>query len=1558
MIKAKNYMNFKTNIFFLLIFSLFLTACAEREEREGVLEKTGVELVAIGSINFGGVQLGQFRDAAIEVINYGPGSINNIEASVEEPFKIQSVSSPCNTGTLAEGQKCQVVVRFEPTEADDFNATVSIAGKTITTTGLGLLDGTLVLFEEDGITSLSSWDLGQLAAGTPIRRSTVLKNLGDIALPLQLGAIDLPIGVKLVTSSCRSILVGGEGCTLEFLIEKQLSGILTEQIDFEDFIFGRQELFIELRTNTTPREPSGLIAFEEFERVMIADESAIQTVRSLPIRDQFSNVVPEGTPIALNSIGLEIVGGTLEEEDNPIGIGKRFVSEGSAITDAQGKITFQIRGTQVKGDFGFFAIAGDANGYGSVKLISGPASGIIRVQDFPSNIIANGQQSVRLDLEPLFDQNDNLVEDGTQVFFTLLGEGNLDTNMRTTIAGSTSVVLTSSTNIGFADVLIQSGPIFDSNDNIIDYSAEGTFRVTYTPGPASGIIPVNVSRRSIYADPSDITAINTEGFPAKSQVQLGPIFDSNGNLVNFATEVRVWVANGNNITQPQVTDNDPSIFQTDQNGLITFDVEGSGRRGEIQIYVQSGAAEGSETIWGYLTTSLRFQIGLDNPLNLFQKYSKEPPAPDLKWGKAYGFEVLSFQNSNYFGFEKFNGAPLKDNNDRLPYLMWDCLFPVDQYLYIYPCKNLFGKYINTRQVELDSTDTNRFMRKPLPAAHFILPVNDKIPNSETRFCSQITNEVECETTITIKRLDCFWEENDQGGGTCKTNHPNECTPIEDPVQCEQFRSIGGRTCNFEPISGTEIGVCNADPNIRHPLLSYLPGSNTMMIFGGYTEIIGNGSAFGITSSLSTFYTDVLGSGTMNVYNITGNEDFDIGTKPPGLSMTSVGTGENQLWIYGGMEGYPGQGARAGQELYEYNNNTSLWYNIQMNPDPDLADTPQGGLPGSRYANGTHYIPDTNSLYMFGGFTQDEDIPTIWHDTDDFWKIDMSPRDEDLNSSLEWKRICSECGFPDLNTDLIDITRLGENGVGAPNDLPYNEARFLEGEMTLQLAKMVWDEIRQVAYLYWQDNPVMFKFDPFTDELSPLTEFDGGIYNLKGFRQMVYNRKVGRMFAYERIEPSQSPEALTSFIWYWDSDNEQKTYYKAVFNVGAGSKDFVQGLKPVVYAYGESTTFDNDTTPSCLAGIQFGEDDSVCYIEKNSGVEVLIYNFSTFLYEKIGENLDAVIDIDNPEPDVIEKTFTREANPNISDYIDENGNVVLLITARGVPGNETLFGLKGLPKQFRCHNIGGRSVCGLVDGTNGDACFDYFESQGRQGELSSPRTVNTKNPLSNGFTPLGKYEETFVVNDFTDQVSFGTNLVPNNVRDGATSTTFSFDIVPNKPYQLTGLLSNTELRISERDGTEILTVNNTETDNPTILNETFTPVSNRVVFVLVDNGTNNGWDNLAVKETNPNLAGLSEELLCLDGFAAQSCEIVNPGTIVTFDTFNANNIANGCQISANQCENSLCEDVELKVSCEQPGSPDRVLNCYEANGNNLDNSSKLIRGTHNIKIDHIRVEGTF
>ena len=95
----------KKILFFALIFALI--GCSQNEETPPA-PRTGVELIAIGPLNFGGVLVGEFRDAAVRVINYGPESIDvsTLDETLLNPFRITSISDPCNSGTLPVDGDC------------------------------------------------------------------------------------------------------------------------------------------------------------------------------------------------------------------------------------------------------------------------------------------------------------------------------------------------------------------------------------------------------------------------------------------------------------------------------------------------------------------------------------------------------------------------------------------------------------------------------------------------------------------------------------------------------------------------------------------------------------------------------------------------------------------------------------------------------------------------------------------------------------------------------------------------------------------------------------------------------------------------------------------------------------------------------------------------------------------------------------------------------------------------------------------------------------------------------------------------------------------------------------------------------------------------------------------------------------------------------------------------------------------------------------------------------------------------------------------------------------
>lgn len=138
-----------------------------------------------------------------------------------------------------------------------------------------------------------------------------------------------------------------------------------------------------------------------------------------------------------------------------------------------GTVTFSFRSPTSKGFATVSLLSSEANGFLRALATSGPPSGTIEVEAYSSPVTANGQTQIAFKLKPLRDQFGNVVEDGTQVFYFVDGGGTVNAPFNFTLLGTAQASLTAAPVAGQAVFQIRAGPIYDGNNNIVDWRAQG-----------------------------------------------------------------------------------------------------------------------------------------------------------------------------------------------------------------------------------------------------------------------------------------------------------------------------------------------------------------------------------------------------------------------------------------------------------------------------------------------------------------------------------------------------------------------------------------------------------------------------------------------------------------------------------------------------------------------------------------------------------------------------------------------------------------------------------------------------------------------------------------------------------------------------------------------------------------------------------------------------------------------------------------------------------------------------------------------------------------------------
>ena len=1166
--------------FLILLTALQLIGCAKDEETKEV-PKTGIELVAIGPILFGGVLVGDYRDAAIRVYNYGPENLStsNLPSKVTAPFFVQSIAEPCASGTLRAGKNCVISIRFRPTQGGDFSNTITIGNATLQTSGKGMLGGVISISE-------NTWDLGPTIAGQEFRKDFFVTNEGDFTVPSPV--MQLPPGISTGFYTCGAYLQAHKTCRVELISTKTLAEQAIETIYFNSGSAG--VLQVSLISNVSPADASGAIEFDNAPVTIIADGTSQYTVTTKQIKDQYGNVIKDNSPVRFSVANTTLITPTPQ-------------------LSVDGRVTFTFQSTTQKGFSTVSLIAAEASGFLRARATAGPPSGIITVQSYQSTIIANGQTQIQFKVNPMQDQFGNIVEDGNPVYFNLVGGGSLSAPVVTTVLGQAQVVLTSSSQTGTATIQVRAGPILDVNNQIVGYRASGDFPVTYVPGPPAGNIAIALQHPAVYAIQDSF--YESQGIPIRSTVVFGPVKDIKGNVVDLGTTMNISVTGGTNITY---TGANPVTATTDINGFIQIQVGGNGSRGAINIEMTGGnGAVGTSSVWAFLDTTLKYSSSPDNKVSLSEKYFSATalPGKDIPWMESEGFGGIEFaDNINQNGpsdilISRINN-PGRTFSSSLPLLLWPSFFTKGLQVYVGPTQKDDGPF----KVQFD-------------------PV----------------------------RLG------------------------SDPIGAAKESNFNWNQLNLSSVPIVKGYNSAHDPNMRYPGMGYIPSLDRFLIFGGYKyDLIANTSDYlGNTSKLSTFYTGLTRTDVpATVSNQIGTENFDdIGSYPPSMGLTNFVNYDNKLFTMGGFNAEL-EGGEGYNQVYMYNGSTSKWTNLFPDNDPNEPDT--SGEPAARQQNGLVFVPDTKTLYMIGGLrrffcneflTQQACQGTVDPTTgsnevgnqctwsalscipqsgktgmgwvqgpqrggSDIWKLDLSPMlDNAQDQTITWKRICG--------SQRPQTPSGGVNSAYTQCNLPF--VHINPDPVSPQAPKKpvktlaVWNDIRKKIYVYYEGiSGNVFSIDPYTDTVSPALD---NATSLAPLDQVFFNKKSGKTFAYQKgpLDPNGSPQT-NSVLKVWDTNPGEKIYYKVKIDVGAGTKQFGQLIRPKIRAYGSTT---------------------VSTVSPSNGVSAYIFNYTINNWELIGSN--SAIDNSNLNAQVISKDYLTS---DISNYVSTTGIIEILITPNGSP----------------------------------------------------------------------------------------------------------------------------------------------------------------------------------------------------------------------------------------------------------------------------------------------------
>lgn len=657
---------FKNNLLILIaLSSIFLLSSCAKEVEESSQEIFEVSVEATIS-DFGGVILGSDKSTSIKVTNNSQ-EILDINLTIPQPFLLSSVSQACLGRKLAIGQSCIVSIKFEPIVEGEFFLDLTFGDKILNFKGVGLKNGFLIV-------DSSVWDIGTSVAGTTKTKNITITNLGDLSITSP--EFIMPSYIQVGLNRCGAFIASKQSCKVNLEARLTEAGTNSGQITIQSIDGGFVN--IDYVSTVEPSSASGLISFENtpFKMDSEGEEFLFKTKE---IKDSFGNKVSEGTRIFLtvNSNLLSLDGNSFD-------------------TDSEGKISFRIRTRTIKGEAIISLVSEQASGYLSFPITAGDAFGTISIKSFINNIPANGQTQTIITTEVIYDQYNNIIEDGTEVIFEVVGDasvsaGNNPKIKKTISIGGTAFVrVTAGTTASDIQLKVYSGEILNEFNEIVGYKANGTSVVSLVSGPAYGQFNMVSGVNSIYSNNNPPEGID---IPTQTGVNLGPIVDEFGNIVAENSPIQISISNGFNVSG--VVPENNSVIYTDSFGRSSFLLVGANQRGNIKIDATIAGASSSLDVWSYEKSRVKYETSQNQvDFNFLHSSAQYNPNVDRKWGIIKDGVPMANLDSNYYGFLKYSDRPATkfSLSDNFPYFNWNCGFTAGSFLIFNFCIQPDGTY--------------------------------------------------------------------------------------------------------------------------------------------------------------------------------------------------------------------------------------------------------------------------------------------------------------------------------------------------------------------------------------------------------------------------------------------------------------------------------------------------------------------------------------------------------------------------------------------------------------------------------------------------------------------------------------------------------------------------------------------------------------------------------------------------------------------------------------------------------------------------------------------------
>jgi hypothetical protein len=643
---------------------LILSSCKSKTAAppEGV-----VEVVGIGSVNFGRVALGEYRIAAVKVTNNTKTIQSVTYPSPVSPFSVYIPSSTC-TSSLASGSSCLIAISFSPLARLSYNTDITVSGKSVSFQGQGVITGALSAVP-------NSWNINN-TAGQSVTQTFTIYNGGDSSIPFP--SIINMNNVSISRSMCDVALSPGSSCDIDITFLKTTSGSQSNLLT----LFSNADIStnIAVTSNISPSTAEGVITFQNAPVSMTANGTDIATINAI-VLDSFSNIVADGTVVSLTGSNINF-------------------PDGASSTVIGGRISFRVQTTITKTATSVSASVANAFGQLIIPMASGTAVGVITTQNFNNTLLANGLSSVTVTTNPLHDIDGNVVDDGQRVYFSLTGAGSLKQSSAFIYNGRVSVDVVAPVSVGTANLIISSAPIY-SGQVITGYGAQSApIPFSYTAGFPSGTFAVSCSNASIYYNTSVDAFLSTVD---RTLCTAGPFSDVNANLVGAGYPASISILNGYRCSDSSVG----FSTVTDTASTVTFTLCGNNSRGAIQVTATAGGTSVTHSIFAASSFVKKYEP-YNNNYSLYRGYgpsifsasnvSIKPPSETGSRVQLYSGDLGALVNNDtdHLGSVTYS-APAKTLTYNFPRLLGtDCLQNVGPMVQILPC--FYFLYSNSRAV--------------------------------------------------------------------------------------------------------------------------------------------------------------------------------------------------------------------------------------------------------------------------------------------------------------------------------------------------------------------------------------------------------------------------------------------------------------------------------------------------------------------------------------------------------------------------------------------------------------------------------------------------------------------------------------------------------------------------------------------------------------------------------------------------------------------------------------------------------------------------------------------